>query len=376
MWFIQEAPFQQVHMERNERMDKANIVIAAADQGNPRNSEAGMVELMDGSILMGYQEYIAGPAGGEDNGLNQLVTILSRDGGLSWGEKRVRVTNNAGDVNVYNSNFLRLGDEILYAYMRYHVLAQGQPPSTSMFLCRSLDEGATFSAPQPIWERQPMSCASGVMKRLSSGRILFPIGRQTGAIWSATDHDTQGSLFSDDNGQSWQLCSNWVDLPLRGAMEAHVEELRDGRILMVMRTQLGSVFQAHSADGGETWSKPQTTGLRQPETCPELIRLSTGDLMIVWCNAEYDPKFASHYGKRSPLTVAISRDEGLTWMNARNLADDPRLGYYNPVAYCTRGGRVIVSFTETPYTPHWHMGHKNNHLSAAVFDADWLMETC
>ncbi len=353
-------------------LEKTNVIIAAADAEHPRNSEAGMIERRDGSILLGYQEYMAGPEGGEDNGKNQLVTVVSRDGGLTWGGKRVLVTNEPGDVNVYNSNFLRFGDEILYAFMRYHVLAAGKPTSTSMFICRSSDEGGTFGAPVPIWERQPMHCASGVIKMLSGGRILLPIGRQTGAVWSATDHCVQGAIFSDDGGRSWELCRNWVDLPLRGAMESHVEELRDGRLLMVVRTQLGAVFQSHSSDGGATWSKPQTTGLRQPETCPELIRLSSGELMIVWCNAEYDPGFASHYGKRSPLAAAISRDEGLTWTNVKNLAEDPRKGYYNPVAYCMRSGRVIVSYTATAYTPQWRMSHLDNHLCAAVFDAGWL----
>jgi sialidase-1 len=248
----------------------------------------------------------------------------------------------------------------------------GQPPATSVYVCRSRDEGETFSEPAPIWERQPMASASGVIKRLSSGRLLLPIGRQTGAVWSPTDHEVVSAMFSDNNGDTWQTARTWLDLPLRGAMEPHVEELRDGRILMVMRTQLGAVFQSHSTDGGETWSKPQTTGLRQPETCPELIRLSTGDLMIVWCNAEYDPHYASHYGKRTPLTAAVSRDEGATWTCVRNLADNPRIGHYNPVAFCTKRGRVIVSYTETPYNERGCMTNDDNHLCAAVFDVEWL----
>jgi sialidase-1 len=352
---------------------KTTIVIAPASDVNPRNSEAGIVTLGDGSILLCYQEYLPGPEGGEDNGRNQLVSVVSCDGGLTWGEKRVRVTNDPGDVNVYNSQLQRLPDgTLLFAFMRYHVLAAGQPPQTSMFLCRSRDDGATFDAPTPIWSRQPWGCASGVLQRLSTGRLLLPIGCQTGAIWSTTDHEVLGALISDDEGATWTVSRNWVDLPLRGAMEAHVAELRDGRLLMVMRTQLGAVFQAHSADGGATWSRPQTTGLRQPETCPELIRLSTGDLMLVWCNAEYNPGFGSHYGKRSPLAAALSRDEGATWTFAKNLADDPHTGYYNPVAHCTPAGRVIVSYTETPYNAQWQMTHGNNHLSAAVFDVEWL----
>ena len=42
------------------------------------------------------------------------------------------------------------------------------------------------------------------------------------------------------------------------------------------------------------------------------------------------------------------------------------------MAYCTRKGRVVVSYTETPYSDRWHMTHDDNHLCAAVFDAEWL----
>lgn len=354
---------------------KQNLIIAPASKNNPRNSEATFAERRDGSILTIYQAYLPSAAGGEDNGLNQLVSRVSRDGGLTWDAPRVRVTNNPGDVNVYSANLLRLpgaNGELLFTFFRYHVLEGGKPPEASAFICRSSDEGETFSTPVPMFERQPMGFASGVLKRLPSGRLIHPINRQTGAIWHPSDHDTLGVMLSDDQGRTWRTCKNWIDLPLRGAMEAHAEALRDGRILMVMRTQIGAVFKSYSGDGGETWSKPQTTGLRQPETCPELIRLSSGELMIVWCNAEYDPGFASHYGKRSPLTAAISRDEGETWTNVKNLAEDPKTGYYNPVAFCTSRGRVIVGYTHTPYNERWSMTNDDNHLAGAVFDVEWL----
>lgn len=258
-------------------MDKTNVIIAPASPAHPRNSEASMVELKDGAILLGYQEFLSGPAGGHDEGHTQLVTVVSRDGGLTWGDKRVRVTNNPGDVNVYNSNFLRLPDgEILYVFMRYNQLARGKPQLMSLYACRSNDEGATFSQPWPMWEREPVGCASGVLKLLKSGRIILPTNRQTGEVWSPTDHVVLGAAWSDDGGRTWRKSTGTIDLPMRGAMEGHVEELRDGRIMMVMRTQLGSVFQSFSVDGGDTWSKPQTTVLRQPETCPELRWLITG----------------------------------------------------------------------------------------------------
>lgn len=354
------------------------VVVAKASDEHPRQSEPAIVERRDGALFMVWQEYLASRYGGEDNAPSQLAAMISTDGGLTWGGHRVLVRNNPGDVNVYSPNLVKLADGgWLFIYFRYHVLENGKPPSVSAFMCRSEDEGVTFGPPRAIWERQPMGFASGVVKRLSTGRIVLPIGRQTGAIWSDSDHEKLGCYFSDDDGLTWTESANWVDLPLRGAMEAHVEELRDGRLLMVMRTQLGSVFKSLSADGGRTWSKAQTTGLRAPESCPELIRIpQSGDLLIVWNNSEYDPGFGSHYGKRSPLTVALSKDDGVTWTNITDIETDPDRAFSNPVALATSRGRIILMYWTCPYfTDKWLMNVERLDLRAALFDAAWLSST-
>jgi len=38
-------------------------------------------------------------------------------------------------------------------------------------------------------------------------------------------------------------------------------------------------------------------------------------IMVIWNNAKYDMHWRSHYGKRSPLTAAISADGGVTFTN-------------------------------------------------------------
>ncbi len=106
---------------------------------------------------------------------------------------------------------------------------------------------------------------------------------------------------------------------MRGSMEPKIEELKDGRLLMIMRTQLGSVFKSYSEDGGATWSDAQTTGLRSPESCPLLMRVpQTGDLLLIWNDSPYNPKF-DHYGLRNPLSTTISKDDGLTWLQSKPL---------------------------------------------------------
>jgi sialidase-1 len=276
-------------------------------------------------------------------------------------------------LNVFSPNLLRLRNgDILFVYMRYIALADGIVPSVSCFMCRSRDDGRTFSEPSPIWTKKPWGYASGVLKQLSTGRILLPMDWQMGLVWSKMDHAAAGCVYSDDNGRTWNEPVSWVDLPLRGAMEAHVEELKDGRILMVLRTQLGSVFKCVSSDGGLTWTKPQTTGLKSPESCPELVRApGAGDLVLFWNNGIYNP-VADHFGRRTPLTVALSRDEGETWRIVRDIETNPERAFTNPGCLITSRNKVLLTYWTTPYDAHGRMTCKRIDLKLARFDLDWL----
>ncbi|MEZ6079230.1 MAG: sialidase family protein, partial [Pirellulaceae bacterium] len=100
-----------------------------------------------------------------------------------------------------------------------------------------------------------------------------------------------------------------------------VVELKDGRIMMLVRTQLGYPGKAYSEDGGDTWSTMTTLGVQGPEAPATLRRIpSTGDLLLVWNNTY--TAGAGHGGERTPLTAAISRDEGETWSVVDNLESD------------------------------------------------------
>jgi sialidase-1 len=360
----------------NSSKGLATLLVAGATPEHPRQSEAAILELRDGSLRIAWVEFLAGERGGEDDGLNRTATMVSRDRGFSWGDRQVLVETNPGDVNVFSPSFVRLpSGEILFLFLRWQRFDKDKPASYSAFVRRSRDEGRTFSAETPIFRNQPWAFANSTAKRLRSGRILQPLDAQTGALWTNADHGVTGATFSDDDGQTWQVCENWCDLPLRGAMEAHVEELKDGRLLMVIRNQLGAVFQSHSADSGRTWSKPQTTGLRAPESCPDLVRVpQTGDLMLVWNNSEYDPKFRSHYGRRSPLSIALSKDEGATWRHVRDIETDPRAAFSNPGCTFTSWGTVLLNYWTCPYHSDDAMNTHKIDLKLAIFPVEWLYE--
>lgn len=318
----------------------------------PRKSEGDAIELADGRILFAYMEF---SGDGSDIAHTRIVAVESADGGSTWTNHRVLVVTEPGEMNIFSPNFLRgLDGSILFFFMR-QVDVPDKAPSGTQIALKSTDEGRTFQPFAKFAVGEPLGLCNAVAQRTNSGRILLPVMHTTKIGKEHWELYGQGAmLYSDDDGRSWSQSSARVVLPMRGVMEPHVEQAADGRIIMVMRTQLGSVFVSESHDDGITWSLPQTTGLTAPESCPVICKIpSTGDLLLIWNNSQYNPA-VSHFGRRSPLTAAISRD-GRTWSNIRHIETDIRRAFSNPGCRFTRDGRAIINYWTCEYLPGDHM---------------------
>ncbi|MCX5662356.1 MAG: sialidase family protein [Planctomycetota bacterium] len=345
-----------------------SIVTAAPRNAQfTRMSEGDSIELKDGRLLLVYMEF---SGDGSDIAKTRFAAIESADGGKTWGGHRVVAETGSDELNIFSPNLVRAQDGgILLVFMRQF---GHTPPIATQYAWKSSDEGKTFKPVCEFASKQMFSLCNAVIKRLSGGRLLLPSSVVAKSGDGPYSHTYDGAmLMSDDDGKTWREGKNRVSLPMRGVMEPHVEETRDGRVLMVMRSQLGSLFVSESKDKGETWSKPQVTGLRVPESCPEMTRIPrTGDLLMIWNNAEYNPGL-SHYGKRTPLTAAVSRDEGRTWGLVRDIEADPNRAFSNPGCRFTRDGRAVVNYWTCEYLPDWGMQDKID-LRVAVLPTDWF----
>ncbi len=177
--------------------------------------------------------------------------------------------------------------------MRYLSFAKAQnkyPPATTVAMI-SADDGKTFTPLATILDEQPITVCSHSLKQLASGRIVLPLNRDLSKKGQA-DHWEAGVAYSDDGGKTWKQSDDWVDAPKRGAMEPHVEEIEATiTCSWSMRTQMGSVYQSESRDGGQTWSKATSLGIEAPESCPELCKVpGTGDLLLIWNGVEVRPE--------------------------------------------------------------------------------------
>src|SRR5262249_57560437 len=84
-------------------------MIAQADEEYVRYSEGAAIELKDGRLLLVYQEFKKG-TGDSDFFPGRLVGQTSKDGGRTWGDFRIVVENEPGDINVMSPNLVRLPD--------------------------------------------------------------------------------------------------------------------------------------------------------------------------------------------------------------------------------------------------------------------------
>ena len=368
------------------------VMVVEATEQYPRHSCGDMLELKDGSLFMVKMEIFKSDGlrhDADDEAKSDIVSLVSNDGGRTWGDQKILIKCGVDDTAAYYPGLLRLQNgDILFRHAMYHRLVYREPRSLSGFVCWSRDECRTFSEPVTVWNRESvLGWSGGDMRLLSTGRIMIPTlkimnyeQQDEGGDYCAT-----GIIYSDDDGRTWKQSDSFAELPLRGCMEPKIEELKDGRLLMVMRTQLGAVFKSYSKDGGNTWSKPQTTGLRAPESCPGLRRIpQTGDLVLIWNHSTYDPKF-DHFGVRSPLTVAISKDEGETWGQIKYIETDPEWEFTNPITYVTGDGKLLIAYEASKYESLTAPGHGNvgqigrvgrhrMHLKLAIVDVDWLYE--
>ncbi len=78
-------------------------------------------------------------------------------------------------------------------------------------------------------------------------------------------------------------------------MEPEVIELIDGRVMMIVRTQLGYIANSYSSDGGDTWSEPGRLSVQAPEAPATLRRIpATGDLLLIWNNTFKEGRARRH----------------------------------------------------------------------------------
>jgi len=329
---------------------------------NPRNSEGDFIKLRDGRLLFVYTKFTGG---GGDHSRAHLAGRFSQDEGLTWSDQDVIVLPNEGRMNIMSVSLLRLrSGQIALLYLRKDAL-----DDCRLRMRVSTDEAATWSDPVLCMPDQGYYVVNNDrVIQLGSGRLVAPAARHNVAGGKWTGRGVAMCFLSDDDGKTWRQSNTAIEAPTNvssGLQEPGVIELKDGRLMMLCRTNAGCQMRSWSADGGETWSPIEKTSIISPLSPATFERIpKTGDILLVW--NDHSQITDEYRGKRTPFNAAISRDEGLTWEKVKTLEDDPA-GWYCYTAMEFAANRVLLG--------HCAGGRGFGHLNRTqitLVDIDWL----
>ena len=159
--------------------------------------------------------------------------------------------------------------------------------------------------------------------RLKSGRILAPGSTEQG-IWKAfVDR-------SDDDGKTWNKSQEVEISQLEYKSGERTVGKDDSSIPVSEQSFYGRgviqptlwesipdqvhIYRSDSKDGGDTWTEAYATELPNNNSGIDMIRSEDGKLFLV-----YNP-VGVNWGDRTPISLAVSKDDGKTWEKIRDLS--------------------------------------------------------
>jgi len=344
-------------------------------------------QLPDGTLMAFFMRAV--------DDVQQTTARLSDDNGYSWGEEETlfKLPKEPGGWGGLESLVDRDGEIHLFFLndAKTGIIRTGEEQRVSMsqrrldiWHVKSEGGGKKWQPPKCIW--QGYTGALNSVIQLRNGRILLPFSYLTTRTWGNRGEGLDAFTFrgkfnctlvySDDSGDTWHLSPAELRvatpdiIAAYGAVEPVVLELKDGRVWMLIRTQLGRFYESFSKDGA-VWSVPQPTSLLSSDSPAGLVRLGDGRIVLFWNNCL---RFPYAHGGRHVLHAAISEDEGRTWHGVREVARDPLYhepppprgdhGTAYPFPMLAKDGKVIFTTGQGP----------GRHL-CVLLDPDWLYET-
>jgi predicted neuraminidase len=141
--------------------------------------------------------------------------------------------------------------------------------------------------------------------------------------------------MTKDLGKSWVTIGP-LAAPGIGAIQPTLINGTNG-LLMLCRTKQKKIAKAWSKDGGKSWTDLSLIDLPNPNSGIDAVQLRDGRALLVYNDSDK---------KRTPLNIAISTDDGVSWKPGPVLESEP--GEYSyPAVIQSADGLVHVTYT-------WH----------------------
>ncbi|RJO74510.1 MAG: hypothetical protein C4523_00565 [Myxococcales bacterium] len=247
------------------------------------------------------------------------------------------------DLSEGNATLWVHEDETLFVF--FVTIFGGGWDEARVRLLRSHDGGETWEGPVMLREDYCWNIRHRPL-RLVNGELLLPLYNECLALpvfmRSADDFET----WTEEGHGSGQYL-----LDHGGQIQPALIHLTDGGVAAITRdgTSFRRIRRMTSHDQGATWTPSELTGLPNSGTSVDWVRLLDGRVVVVFNN---DPD------QRFPLSVALSRDEGRTFIALRDLNADCEFEggcswAYPSIMQSRKDGTIWVTYTHDRKTIGW-----------------------
>ncbi len=215
------------------------------------------------------------------------------------------------------------------------------------WLTKSKDGGKTWSDKEPL----PFN---------SDGRaFLGPIKNKPELI----DGRLLCGSSTEDNGWRFHMeildlkTRQWKYIPVESTVATKTDDtkqhpidciqpsilkLKDGRLMVMMRTHNARLAKSYSSDGGQTWTPVELSDVENNQSGTDAVTMQDGRHVLIYNNFETLPM--TKKGPRTPCSIALS-DDGTHWHHALTLEDSPIDQYSYPAIIQGKDGSLHCLYT-------------------------------
>ncbi len=241
----------------------------------------------------------------------------------------------------------------------FYVVRYGDTWCTSRIHYKISTDGAKTWSDSAVLAFEPGMMVRSKPILLKDDKFILPVYHEKGDDPEFTAPDTSSVFFIHDIKTRKWTQSNHVRSRI-GNLQPSVVALSDTHLLAFCRRgggydpiPDGFIVKTESFDGGKTWTDGVDTEFVNPNSAVDLLQLNNGHILLF---------FNDNPGDRTPLSVAISMDQGKTWPIKRDLVRGED-SYAYPYAIQLKDGRIALVFTS----------HERTQINLAIFTEDQII---
>ena len=284
-----------------------------------------VLPLEDGKVLAAWF------AGTKESHPDVKIYCAIRDNG-KW-SKPCCVTNDE-EIAHWNPVLHQKLDGTIQLYYKIGL----KPKCWSTRVIRSSDNGKAWSKHIDI-PANNKTMSRGPVKnkciRLSDGTIIAGASSEENGNWRAFCD------LSYDDGETF-TATKFIRRPLTtkgivGTIQPTLWESKPDVVHMLLRTDKGYIYRSDSKDGGKTWCHAYKTALPNNNSGIDLVKTKDGTLYLC-----FNP-VTDNFGKRTPLRLSFSHDNGKTWQTILDLESEN--GEFSYPAITERDDMLYITYT-------------------------------